>query len=112
MHIPAYRQAFKKAPTDQERQKIRDEMHKRLWRYRYLFFTRPENLSDEDQQRLQDLLAEHQDSLLPQIVALTRRIWDLFENSPQKLTAHLKRLDLVAEGWGSLSDHFAKAMNF
>lgn len=110
--LTVYRKAFKKAKTDKEQQKIRDDMHKRLWRYRYLFFARPENLSAQDSQRLQDLLAEHQGSILPQIVAFTRRIWDLFENSSKKLTAHLKHLDLVAEGWGSLSDHFAKAMNF
>ena len=108
----AYRKAFKLAKSDKARQKVRDEMHKRLWRYRYLFFTRPEHLDTEDKQRLQDLLADHRDSILHQIVAFTRRIWQLFENSPKKLTAHLKRLDLVAEGWSSLSDHFAQAMRF
>lgn len=107
-----YRKAFKQAETDKGKQALRDEMHKRLWNHRYLFFTSQEHLSEEDKQLLESLLAEHEDSILPQIVTFTHRIWDLFNNSRKKLQASLKRLNLIAEGWGSLSEHFARAMQF
>jgi hypothetical protein len=108
----AYRKAFKQAKMDQEKEELRDEMHKQLWNHRYLFFTSPEKLSEEDKQRLQEFLAQHKDSILPPMVAFTRRIWDLFNKSRTRLTASLKRLDLIAEGWASLSEHFARAMQF
>jgi len=107
-----YRKAFKQAKTDKEEQALRDEMHKRLWNRRYLFFTSEKHLSEEDKQLLESLLAEHEDSILPQIVAFTHRIWDLFNNSRKRLQASLKRLNLIAEGWASLSEHFARAMQF
>jgi hypothetical protein len=108
----AYRKAFKTAKTDKERQKLRAEMHKRLWDNRYLFFTHEHNLSDEEKVTLEQLLAEHEGTILHQIVAFIRRIWDLFNNSRSQLAAHLKRLDLVAEGWAHKSEHFGKVMDF
>lgn len=108
----AYRKKFKAAKTDKQQKKLQDEMHKRLWKHRYLFFTHEHNLNDEDKANLDQLLGEHEGTILHDIVAFTRRIWDLFNNSPAKLTAHLKRLDLVAEGWASRSDNFRKIMDF
>ena len=108
----AYRKAFKKTPTEKAQRALQKEIHKKLWNNRYLFFTRQANLSAEDKALLEELLAEHEGSILEHIVAFTRRIWDLFDNSSTKLAAHLKRFDLIAEGWGSLSKHFAKVMNF
>lgn len=107
-----YRKRLKNAKCEPEKQRLLRAMHKRLWKNRYLLFTHPRTLTPEDKQRLQDLLAEHEDSILPKIVEFMQRIWDLFEKSPKKITAQLKRLDLVAEGWASLGDHFAKAMRF
>ncbi len=108
----AYRKAFKKAKTEKQQQALRDKMHKKLWKHRYLLFTHEANLSDEDKAVLEELLAEHKDTILEQIVAFTQRIWNLFNNSPTKLSANLKRFDLIAEGWGLLSKHFAKVIDF
>lgn len=108
----AYRKEFKKAKTEKEKEKLRDQMHKELWQNRFLFFTREENLSEEEKERLKKLLDEHEESILLQIVEFTRRIWDMFEKSPKKITAHLKRLDLIAEGWADINQHFARAMKF
>lgn len=107
-----YRKAFRKAKTEKQQQALRDKMHKKLWKNRYLFFTHEANLSNEDKAVLEELLAEHKDTILERIVAFTQRIWDLFNNSPTKLTANLKRFSLIAEGWGSLSKHFAKVIDF
>ncbi len=108
----AYRKQFKVAKTDKEQEKVRDEMHKRLWRHRYLFFTHEHNLSEEDKSQRKQLLAEHEDTILHKIVAFTHRIWDLFDHSSSNLTAHLKRLNLVAEGWAKESKNFRKVMDF
>jgi len=108
----AYRKDFKAAKTDKERQRLRAEMHKRLWENRYLFFTHEHHLSDEEKATLEQLLAEHEGTILHEIVAFIRHIWDLFNNSRSQLAAHLKRLDLVAEGWAYKSEHFSKVMDF
>ena len=108
----AYRKAFKATKTDKERQRLRAEMHKRLWENRYLFFTHEHHLSDEEKATLEQLLAEHEGTILHEIVAFIRHIWDLFNNSRSQLAAHLKRLDLVAEGWAYKSEHFRKVMDF
>jgi len=42
---------------------VRKAAHTKLWQNRYIVFTNEENLSTEQRQTLDELLAEHADSL-------------------------------------------------
>jgi len=108
----AYRKAYRTANTAQEQAKVREALHKQLWENRYLLFTNEENLSAEQQQVLDDLLREHRDTLVEQIVVFRWYLRDIFNASTSFAEAVEKLAFLILEGWADVSSAFGKVMAF
>jgi hypothetical protein len=108
----AYRKAYRTADTTQEQAKVREALHKQLWENRYLLFTNEENLSAEQQQVLDDLLREHGDTIVEQIVVFRWYLRDIFNASASFAEAVEKLAFLILEGWADVSSAFAKVMAF
>lgn len=110
--LTAYRKAFKNAKTDKQQAKLRKELHKKLWQHRYVLFTNEENLSDEQRQILDELLREHADTVVEQIVLFRQQIRVIF-NECDTFAAAIDHLAvLILDGWADLSSHFGKIMKF
>ena len=107
-----YRKKFyqksKKTPTE----RISKQIHKELWKNRYLFFTNDENLSDDQRKKLDELLAKHEDTILQQIVDIRTDIRHIFNESVSFTDACEKLTFLVVEDWANVSSHFGKIMTF
>jgi len=108
----AYRKAYRTADTTQEQAKVREALHKQLWENRYLLFTNEENLSAEQQQVLDDLLREHCDTIVEQIVVFRWYLRDIFNASASFAEAVEKLAFLILEGWADVSSAFGKVMAF
>lgn len=108
----AYRKAFKNAKTDKQQAKLRQQLHKKLWQHRYLLFTNEENLSDEQRQILDELLQEHADTVVEQIVLFRQQIRVIFNECDTFAEAVEHLAVLILDGWADLSKHFAKIMKF
>jgi transposase-like protein len=110
--LTAYRKAFKKAQSDQEQTEIRQQLHQKLWNHRYLLFTNDENLTDEQRQILDQLLEEHPDTIVEQIVLFRQQVRVIF-NECHTFTEAVEHLALlILDGWADLSTNFAKIMTF
>lgn len=110
--LTKYRKAFKAAKTDEEQAKIRKQLHKKLWHHRYLLFTNQENLSAEQRQILDELLDEHADTIVEQIVLFRQQLRTIF-NECDTFSAALEHLAvLILDGWTDLSNAFGKVMSF
>jgi hypothetical protein len=110
--LTAYRQTLKAAGSDEEEIKVSQELHKQLWKNRYLPFTNEENLSQEQRQVLDELLESHHDTIVEQIVIFRWYLRDLFNHSASFSEALEKLAFLVLEGWADLSTRFGKIMSF
>jgi len=110
--LTVYRKAFKKAKTDKQQAEIRKQLHKKLWQHRYLLFTNEENLSDEQRQILDELLQEHADTVVEQIVLFRQQIRVIFNDCDTFAEAVENLAVLILDGWADLSTHFGKIMKF
>lgn len=110
--LTAYRKAFRKAKTDKQQAEIRKQLHKKLWQHRYLLFTNEENLSDEQRQILDELLQEHADTVVEQIVLFRQQIRVIFNDCDTFAEAVEHLAVLILDGWADLSNHFGKIMKF
>lgn len=110
--LTAYRKAFKKAKTDKQQAELRQQLHKKLWHHRYLLFTNEENLNDEQRHILDELLLEHADTVVEQIVLFRQQIRVIFNECDTFAEAVESLAVLILDGWADLSTHFAKIMNF
>ncbi len=110
--LTTYRKAFKKAKTDKQQAELRKQLHKKLWQHRYLLFTNEENLSDEQRQILDELLQEHADTVVEQIVLFRQQIRVIFNDCDTFAEAVEYLAVLILDGWADLSTHFAKIMKF
>ena len=110
--LTAYRKAFKNAKTDKQQAKLRKELHKKLWQHRYVLFTNEENLSDEQRHILDELLQEHADTVVEQIVLFRQQVRVIFNECDTFAEAVEHLAILILDGWADLSSHFGKVMNF
>jgi len=110
--LTAYRKAFKSAVTEPEQQTMRQVLHKKLWDNRYLLFTNDENLSPEQRQVLDELLLEHADTLVEQIVLFRQCLRGVLQESETFQQATERFAALILEGWRDVSETFSKVMTF
>jgi transposase len=110
--LTAYRKTFKAVKTDNEQEKIRKALHTKLWQNRYVLFTNDEHLTDEQRQLLDELLEEHTDTIVEQIVVFRQHLRTMF-NESETFTAAMEHLaTLILDGWADLSATFGKIMTF
>ena len=109
--LTAYRKAYK-AATDQAQAQLRHVLHKQLWDHRYLLFTNEEHLSAAQRQALDELLREHQDTIVEQIVIFRWYLRDIFNASTSFSEAREKLASLTLDGWAAISEAFGKVMAF
>jgi len=110
--LTCYRKAFQAARSEPAQTEVRKTLHKKLWDNRYVLFTNEENLSPEQQKILDELLCEHADTIVEHIVVFRRCIRDVFNASDTFLEAVERVACLMVEGWGDVSNAFAKVMAF
>lgn len=110
--LTAYRKAFKSTVTEPEQKEIRAALHKKLWDNRYLLFTNDENLSSEQRQVLDELLLEHADTLVEEIVLFRQCLRGLLHESETFQPATERFATLILEGWRDVSETFSKVMTF
>jgi transposase len=110
--LTAYRKALKAAKTEHDQDKVRKAVHAKLWQNRYVLFTNEEGLSLEQQQTLDELLAEHADTIVEQIVVFRQHLRTLFNESESFGTALEHLATLILEGWADVADAFGKIMTF
>jgi transposase len=110
--LTAYRKAFKDVKTDKDQEKVRKALHTKLWQNRYVLFTNDEHLTDEQRQMLDELLEEHTDTLVEQIVVFRQHLRTMFNESDTFTTAMEHLATLILDGWADLSATFGKIMTF
>ena len=110
--MTAYRKAFKAVKTDKDQEKVRKALHTKLWQNRYVLFTNDEHLTDEQRQMLDELLEEHTDTLVEQIVVFRQHLRTMFNESDTFTTAMEHLATLILDGWADLSATFGKIMTF
>lgn len=110
--LTQYRKAFKAATTDAEQAEVRQQLHKKLWRQRYLLFTNHENLSAAQCQILDELLAEHADTIVELIVLFRQQLRTIFNDGDSFAAAQEHLAVLILDGWADLADAFGKVMAF
>jgi transposase-like protein len=110
--LTTYRKAFKVATTEPAQAEVRKALHKKLWQHRFLLFTNEENLSTKQYQILDELLQEHADTIVEQIVLFRQHLRLIFNDCDTFAHAldHLAVLSL--DGWADLGDGFGKVMAF
>jgi transposase len=110
--LTAYRKAFKAVKTDKDQEKVRKALHTKLWQNRYVLFTNDEHLTLEQHQVLDELLEEHTDTIVEQIVVFRQHLRTMF-NESETFTAAIEHLStLILDGWADVSTTFAKIMAF
>jgi len=107
-----YRKTLKTAQTDEKQAELRQQWYKKLWHHRYLLFTNEENLSVEQLETLDQLLADHADTIVAHIVLFRQQLRTIFNESDTFSTALENLAVLILDGWADLSDAFAKVMAF
>jgi hypothetical protein len=110
--LTVYRKAFKAAATEPVQAEVRKGLHKQLWQHRYLLFTNEENLSAEQRQILDELLHEHADTIVEQIVLFRQQLRTIFNDCDTFALALAHLAVLRLDGWADLSDGFGKVMAF
>jgi len=110
--LTTYRKAFKATVSAPDQQKIREALHKKLWENRYLLFTNDENLSTQQSQVLDELLVEHADTIVEQIVLFRQCLRGVLHESETFQQAVDRFAALILEGWRDVSDAFGKVMTF
>lgn len=110
--LTAYRKAFKAAQTEPDQAEMRKALHKKLWQYRYLLFTNEENLSVEQRQILDELLQEHADTIVEQIVLFRQQVRTIFNDCDTFALALDNLALLMLDGWADLANGFEKVMAF
>lgn len=110
--LTAYRKAFKAVKADKDQEKIRKALHTKLWQNRYVVFTNDEHLTDEQRQTLDELLEEHTDTIVEQIVVFRQHLHTMFNESETFTTAMEHLATLILDGWADLSATFGKVMTF
>jgi Transposase len=110
--LTQYRKAFKAAQTDAAQAELRQQLHKKLWQHRYLLFTNEENLSLEQGQILDELLDEHADTIVEQIVLFRQQLRTILKESNSFSIALENLAVLILDGWADLSETFGKIMTF
>ena len=110
--LTAYRKALKGAITEQDQDKVRKAAHTKLWQNRYIVFTNEENLSTEQRQTLDELLAEHADTIVEQIVVFRDHLRAMFNESASFATAIEHLATLILDGWADVGSAFRKVMGF
>jgi hypothetical protein len=110
--LTAYRQAFKAAVTEPAQAEVRKALHKKLWQHRYLLFTNEENLSAEQRQILDELLQEHAETLVEQIVLFRQQVRTIFNDCDTFALALDHLAVLILDGWADVANEFGKVMAF
>ena len=110
--LTTYRKAFKRAVTEPDQKELRAALHKKLWDHRYLLFTNDENLSTEQCQVLDELLVEHANTIVEQIVLFRQCLRGLLHESQTFPEAVERFATLILEGWCEVSATFGKVMAF
>ena len=110
--LTAYRKAFKAAATEPAQAEVRKALHKKLWQHRYLLFTNEENLSAEQRQILDELLQEHADTIVEQIVLFRQQLRTMFNECDTFALALDHLAVLILDGWADVADGFGKVMSF
>jgi transposase len=110
--LTAYRKAFKSAKTEPDQDKVRKALHTKLWQNRYVLFTNEEHLSPEQRQTLDELLAEHADTIVEQIVVFRQHLRSMFNESESFGSALEHLATLILDGWADVADAFGKVMRF
>lgn len=83
---------------------------KRIWKHRYLFFKREENLSDEERAELTSLMET--DTLLERARGFMLDVWAIFYQSSNDEDAHLKLVNLGLRPEVTRGSAFHKAFGF
>ena len=110
--LTAYRKAFKAVKTDKDQEKIRKLLHTKLWQNRYVLFTNDEHLTDEQRQMLDELLEEHTDTIVEQIVIFRQHLGTMFNESDSFSVALEHLATLLLDGWADVSASFGKIIAF
>jgi transposase len=110
--LTAYRKEFKAVKTDKDQEKLRKALHTKLWQNRYVLFTNDEHLSDEQRQMLDELLEEHTDTIVEQIMVFRQHLRTMFNESDTFTTAVEHLATLILDGWADVSATFGKIMMF
>lgn len=110
--LTAYRKAFKAATTEPAQAEVRKALHKKLWQHRYLLFTNEEKLSAEQRQILDELLQEHADTIVEQIVLFRQHVRTIFNECDTFALALDHLAVLILDGWADLNDGLGKVMAF
>lgn len=110
--LTTYRKAFKAATTEPAQAEVRKALHKKLWQHRYLLFTNEENLSAEQRQILDELLQEHADTIVEQIVQFRQQVRVIFNECDTFALALDHLAVLILDGWADVADEFGKVMSF
>jgi len=107
--LVAYRKQFKAQQV--EDQALHDHLAKKLWKNRYKLLKNREKLTQEEKNVVDDLLAEHQDTLLEKVVLFKDKVRDIF-NTKSAYYANMARLELIFKGWDKIATCFRKCINF
>ncbi len=107
--LVAYRKHFK--AQEVEDQVLHDHLAKKLWKNRYKLLKNREHLTEEEKTVVDELLAEHQDTLLEKIVLFKDKVRDLF-NTKSAYYANMARLELTFQGWDKIATCFRKCIDF
>jgi len=110
--LTAYRKTFKAATSEPEHAAMRQELHKKLWRHRYVLFTNEENLTDKQRTILNELVSEHADTIVEQIVEFRQQLRTIF-NACETFAEAVEYLSvMLLDGWAEVSPQFGKVMTF
>lgn len=107
--LVAYRKQFK--AQEVEDQVLHDHLATKLWKNRYKLLKNRENLTEEEKKVVDELLAEHQDTLLEKIVLFKDKVRDIF-NTKSAYYANMARLELTFKGWENVATCFRKCIDF
>lgn len=107
--LVAYRKQFK--AQEVEDQVLHDHLAKKLWKNRYKLMKNQEHLTEEEKKVVDELLAEHQNTLLEKIVLFKDKVRDIF-NTKSAYYANMARLELTFKGWERIAPCFRKCIDF
>ncbi len=107
--LVAYRKQFK--AQEVEDQALHDHLAKKLWKNRYKLLKNREHLTEEEKKVVDELLAEHQDTILEKIVLFKDKVRDIF-NTKSAYYANMARLELTFRGWEKIATCFRKCIDF
>ena len=110
--LTVYRKAFKAATSEPEQAAVRQALHTKLWRHRYVLFTNEENLTDKQRTLLNELVTEHAGTIVEQIVEFRHQLRTIF-NACDTFAEAVEYLSvMLLDGWAEVSPQFGKVMTF